>query len=134
KILALDAKKRSAAQKLEVTKYYRATLPELKTIAEPLAAARKQFDAVKGVPTPIMKELPDGKKRVTKIHVRGNFLDQSTEVKPGVPGLLHPLPKGEPSNRLTLAKWLVSPDNPLTARVTVNRYWEQIFVLPLMES
>ena len=134
KILAADAKKRNAAQKLEVTKYYRSTLPELKKVEDQLASAKKQYDLVKGVPTPIMKELPDAKKRVTKIHVRGNFLDQSTEVKPGVPGLLHPLPKGEPSNRLTLAKWLVSPGNPLTARVTVNRYWEQVFGLPLMES
>src|SRR5205085_2817676 len=51
-----------------------------------------------------------------------------------VPALLHSLPKDQPANRLTLAKWLVSPDNPLTARVTVNRYWEQVLGLPLMES
>jgi mono/diheme cytochrome c family protein len=134
KILALDAKKRSDAQRLEVTKYYRATLPELKTVAEQIAAARKQYDAVKGVPTPIMRELAEKQKRVTKIHVRGNFLDQSKVVQPGVPAFLHSLPKGQPANRLTLANWLVSPDNPLTARVTVNRYWEQVFGLPLMES
>ena len=134
KILALDAKKRSAAQQLEVTKYYRSTVPELKGVADQIAAARKQYDAAKGVPTPIMRELPDGKKRVTKIHIRGNFLDLGQQVQPGVPALLHPLPKGQPANRLTLANWLVSPDNPLTARVTVNRYWEQIFGLPLMES
>jgi mono/diheme cytochrome c family protein len=134
KLLALDAKKRSDAQKLEVTKYYRATVPELKPVADQIGAARKQYDAVKGVPTPIMRELADKQKRVTKIHVRGNFLDQSKVVQPGVPAFLHPMPKGEPANRLTLAKWLVSPDNPLTARVTVNRYWEQIFGLPLMES
>ncbi len=134
KIIALDARKRSAAQKVEVTKYYRSTLPELKTVAVQLATAKKQYDAVKGVPTPIMRELSDKQKRVTKIHVRGNFLDQSTVVQPGVPTLFHALPKDAAPNRLSLAKWLVSPDNPLTARVTVNRYWEQIFGLPLMES
>jgi hypothetical protein len=134
KILAVDAKKRNDAQKLEVTKYYRGTLPELKPVADQIATARKQFDAVKGVPTPIMRELPEKQKRVTKIHVRGNFLDQSTVVQPGVPAFLHSLPKDQPANRLTLANWLLSPDNPLTARVTVNRYWEQIFGLGLMES
>jgi hypothetical protein len=134
KIIAIDAKKRNAAQKLEVTKYYRSTLPELKKVAEQIAASKKQYDAVKGVPTPIMRELTDKKKRVTKIHLRGNFLDLGKEVQPGLPSLFHPLPKGESPNRLTLAKWLVSPDNTLTARVTVNRYWEQIFGLGLMET
>jgi hypothetical protein len=134
KILAVDAQKRSEAQKLEVTKYHRSTLPELKAVADQITAARKQYDAVKGVPTPIMRDLADGKKRTTKIHLRGNFLDQGQEVKPGVPAFLHPLPQGQPANRLALANWLVSPDNPLTARVTVNRYWEQIFGLGLMES
>ncbi|MBI3823033.1 MAG: PSD1 domain-containing protein [Planctomycetes bacterium] len=134
KILALDAKKRNDAQMLEVTKYFRTTLPELKTTADQIVAARKQYDALKGVPTPIMKELGDKQKRVTKIHIRGNFLDQGKQVTPGVPALLHSLPKDQPANRLTMARWLVSADNPLTARVTVNRYWEQIFGLPLMES
>jgi hypothetical protein len=134
KILAIDATKRNAAQKLDVTKYYRSSLPEMKALADRIAAARKQYDTVKGVPTPIMRELPEKQKRVTKIHIRGNFLDQGKEVQPGVPAFLHPLAKGEPANRLSLAKWLVSSDNPLTARVTVNRYWEQIFGLGLMES
>jgi len=134
KIIALDAKKRNAAQKLEVTKYFRSTLPELKSIADPLAAARKQLDAVKGVPTPIMRELGEKQKRVTKIHIRGNFLDLGKQVEPGLPSLFHSLPKGETPNRLTLAKWLVSADNTLTARVAVNRYWEQIFGLGLMET
>jgi hypothetical protein len=134
KILAADAKKRNDAQKLELMKYFRSTLPELKAVADQIAAARKQYDAVKGVPTPIMRELPDKQKRVTKIHIRGNFLDQGKEVRPGVPAFLHPLAKDQPANRLSLAQWLVSSDNPLTARVTVNRYWEQIFGLGLMES
>ena len=134
KILAADAKKRNDAQILEVTKYFRSTLPELKAVANQIAAARKQYDAVKGVPTPIMRELPEKQKRVTKIHIRGNFLDQGKDVQPGVPAFLHPLAKDQPANRLSLANWLVSSDNPLTARVTVNRYWEQIFGLGLMES
>src|SRR5262249_11408584 len=91
-------------------------------------------DQVKGVPTPIMKELPAGRQRVTKIHVRGDFLNQDKVVKPGTPSLLHALPKDAAANRLSLAKWLVAPENALTSRVAVNRYWEQIFGLPLMET
>ena len=134
KILAIDTKKRNDAQKLEVTRHFRLTLPEWKATADELASARKELETTKGVPTPIMRELSDKKQRVTKIHIRGNFLEQCKEVKPGVPAFLHPLAKDQPANRLSLAKWLVSPDNPLTARVTVNRYWEQIFGLGLMES
>jgi hypothetical protein len=134
KILALNTKKRNDAQKLEVTKYYRTTLPELKAVADQLATSRKQYDAVKGVPTPIMRELSDKQKRVTKIHLRGNFLDLGKEVQPATPSLFHPLPKGETPTRLALAKWLVAPENTLTARVTVNRYWDQIFGLGLMET
>ena len=74
-----------------------------------------------------MKELPDGKHRVTKIHLRGDWLNLGKEVKSGLPAMFPPLPKGESANRLGLAKWLVSPENPLTARVAVNRFWEQIF-------
>ncbi len=134
KILALDPKKRNPAQKVEVTKHYRSTLPEFKPVASQLVSSKKEYDAVKGVATPIMKELAVGKQRVTKIHVRGNFLDQSKVVPAGVPTLFHALPKDQTPNRLALANWLVSPNNPLTARVAVNRFWDQIFGLGLVES
>ncbi|MFO0849624.1 MAG: PSD1 and planctomycete cytochrome C domain-containing protein [Gemmataceae bacterium] len=83
---------------------------------------------------PVMKELPAGQRRVTKLQRRGNFQDTADVVTEGVPAALHPLPKGEPVNRLALAKWLVSPDNPLTARVTVNRFWEQVFGAGLVRT
>ena len=76
---------------------------------------------------PVMVELSKEKQRVTKILRKGNFLDPGEPVKPGVPGVLHPLPFGDPVNRLSLAKWLVDRKNPLTARVAVNRYWAQLF-------
>ncbi len=133
-LLGVEAKKRSDAQKLELTKYYRGLAPEMKEVQAKLTALRKELTAVEEIKTPIMRELPDGKKRVTKIHIRGNFLDEGKEVGPGVPGLFHALPKDRPSDRLALARWLVAPDNPLTARVAVNRYWEQIFGHGLVET
>jgi hypothetical protein len=58
---------------------------------------------------------------------RGEYDKQGEKVGPGVPAILHPLAEGEPRNRLGLAKWLVDPKNPLTARVMVNRFWGEVF-------
>ncbi len=82
---------------------------------------------------PVLKELPKDKRRVTKLQYRGNFQDLGEVVTEGTPQAFHPLPAGE-VNRLAMAKWLVSKDNPLTARVTVNRFWEQIFGTGLVRT
>ncbi len=133
-ILALKPEKRTPAQQTALTRQFRQVAPELKAIRDRLAATKKQLSALAGVTTPIMRELPPRQQRKTHILVRGNFLDKDKEVTPGVPAVFHPLAKGQPANRLTLAQWLVDPANPLTARVTVNRFWEQIFGLGLVET
>jgi hypothetical protein len=61
------------------------------------------------------------------LHHRGEFLQPTEQLEPAVPAFLPPLPKGAPANRLTFARWLVSPENPLTARVQVNRQWAAFF-------
>ena len=66
-------------------------------------------------------------RRATRIFKRGDWQKPTTEVVAGVPAALNPLPAGAPPNRLGLAQWLVSRDNPLTARVIVNRIWMQYF-------
>src|SRR5262249_37617550 len=65
--------------------------------------------------------------RPTHLLKRGNFQDKGPLVAPGVPERLHSLPQDAPPNRLGLARWLVDPENPLVARVTVNRWWAEIF-------
>ena len=65
--------------------------------------------------------------RTTTIHIRGSFLDKGEKVTPAVPAVFAPLPSDQPADRLTLARWLASERNPLTARVTINRIWEQYF-------
>lgn len=66
--------------------------------------------------------------RLTRVHKRGNFLDPGPEVKPDVPSFLPPLePRGSRPDRLDLARWLTSPDHPLTARVAVNHVWQHLF-------
>ena len=59
-----------------------------------------------------MKDLPEDKRRITKIQIRGNFQQTSDEVTEGVPAAFHPLPNDLPPNRLALAKWLIDEKNP----------------------
>ena len=63
----------------------------------------------------------------THVFLRGNYMTPGRRVEVGVPDVLHPIDPDLPANRLGLARWLVHPDNPLTARVTVNRLWSEIF-------
>ena len=80
-----------------------------------------------GVTTPILRELPAEDQRETFVHKSGNFRNLGQRVTAGVPAAFHSLPEGAPANRLGLARWITSEENPLTARVTVNRLWARLF-------
>jgi len=82
----------------------------------------------------IMNDVP--KMRATYVLNRGNYDSpiKEKELQPGVPSALPPLPEGAEANRLGLAKWLVSGEHPLTARVTVNRYWTMLFGTGIVSS
>jgi hypothetical protein len=73
----------------------------------------------------VSKELKEP--RDTFVLVRGEYDKRADQVQPAVPEVMPSLPKGSPNNRLGLAKWLVDPAHPLTARVVVNRFWHQHF-------
>jgi hypothetical protein len=93
-------------------------------VTEAIAALAK----IPGLELPVMQELPASERRETRLFVRGNFLEKTGEpLTPGVPSLFPPLPANAPTNRLTLARWFFQPGQPLTARVAVNRFWEQLF-------
>jgi len=77
--------------------------------------------------TLVMQERPPGHERPTFRQHRGEFLQPKEEVTPDVPSFLPPLPKNVSKDRITLARWLVSGQNPLTGRVVMNRYWETLF-------
>ena len=81
-----------------------------------------------------MKELTGGESRKTHVFVRGNWLVHGEEVQPDVPAILPALKNDMPQNRLGLAQWLVNDENPLTSRVIVNRFWEQIFGVGIVET
>ncbi|WP_417747193.1 PSD1 and planctomycete cytochrome C domain-containing protein [Rosistilla oblonga] len=82
--------------------------------------------------TMVMKER--AKPRTTTVLIKGDFTRPDAEVAPGTPSILHPLQTGnDPPNRLDLARWIMSPENPLTARVIVNRIWQHYFGRGLSE-
>jgi len=82
--------------------------------------------------TMVLRELP--RPRETHIHIGGDFTRKGERVGPGALGVLHPFHAGPKANRLDLAKWLVSEENPLVARVTVNRFWQHYFGKGLVET
>jgi len=84
--------------------------------------------------TPIMIDNPDDMHRVTHVFEKGNWLVQGKVVEPATPRSLNPFPAAAPRNRLGLAMWLTSRQNPLTARTMVNRVWEQLFGTGLVET
>jgi hypothetical protein len=84
--------------------------------------------------TPIMVENPQGFRRKTYVFERGNWLVKGKQVTADIPAYLGKLPTGETRNRLALARWITSENNPLTARALVNRIWEQFFGKGLVET
>jgi len=91
---------------------------------------------VKPATVPVMQELEGDKRRVTKLQHRGNWQDLGPEVTEAIPATFPP-PKIDAAgrlDRLALARWLVDRDNPLTARVVVNRLWERLFGIGLVAT
>ena len=134
KILQKPANERTSAELGELANYFRTIAPEWKGPRDALAAARKaETDFEKSIPrTSIMEEL--AKPRETHLLIRGSFLTRGDSVNPGTPASLHAFPAGAPTNRLGFARWLVDTNNPLTARVAVNRAWESFFAVGLVET
>ena len=102
--------------------------------ADQIAALKKKIGEMElTIPTTlIMAEMPQP--RPTFILTRGAFDQPAEKVEPATPAVLPPMTADLPRNRLGLAKWLVSPENPLTARVTVNRFWQQAFGYGLVKT
>ena len=100
-----------------------------------LLETNRRLALIPTVGLPVMAEQPDYERRETLEFERGNFLTKVGAVlSPNVPAAFPPLPQGAPRNRLTWARWFFESGQPLTARVAVNRYWEQLFGIGLVET
>ena len=94
-----------------------------------------QLAAIPSVQLPVMVEEQPYERRATLEFERGNFLNKiGPDLSPDVPAIFPKLPDGTPRNRLTLARWFFQPGQPLTARVAVNRYWEELFGTGIVET
>lgn len=114
--------------------YLRGQHPERLEAAKELEELQAKLAAAPSVTTPVMEELPPDRQRTTHVLERGNFLQKGHEVQAGVPAAFAPWPEGQPKNRLGFAHWLLAEENPLTARVTVNRFWMSFFGTGLVET
>jgi hypothetical protein len=127
-LLKVEAAKRNAKQKEQLTNYYRSITPNLKEAQTKLAETQKRkADYSKAIPTTLVSA--SGSPRMVRMLPRGNWLDDSGEVVlPATPVSLPVLKlEKQRADRLDLAKWMVSPDNPMTSRVFVNRLWMLFF-------
>jgi hypothetical protein len=133
-ILQTTAEKRNRKQLEELEKHWQPTEP---AYAELLKKQRAALDARDGfaraIPRVMVME-DMSKPRDTFVLFRGSYEKPTDKVPLATPGILPPLPGDAPRNRLGLARWLVSPNHPLTARVTVNRAWQQFFGLGLVKT
>jgi mono/diheme cytochrome c family protein len=135
-IVAISSAARTPGQVAKLRHYY---LSE--HAPEPIRAARQKIIELakrrtefeeRFPSTMVMEELPQ--RRETFILARGQYDKPGEQVAPAVPASLHPLPSAAARDRLSLARWLVDPANPLVARVTVNRFWQMYFGAGLVKT
>ena len=135
-LAAIPAERRTPAQaeKLRLAFLDQYAPPEIGEAWRAAAALEREREALwASFPTVmVMEELAE--RRPTFRLERGAYDNPAEEVSPGVPAVLPPLPEGVEANRLSFARWLVDPDHPLTARVTVNRFWQTYFGTGLVKT
>ena len=134
KVLETDPEKRSKEQTIAIATHYRGIAPALNSVRGQLGKTQKQRDAdAKAIPTTLIAT--SIKPRMMRVLPRGNWLDDSGEVvQPAVPQFLATLKVDGRGTRLDLAKWFVAKDNPLVARVFVNRLWKICFGQGIVSS
>ena len=136
KHLAVPVAQRTPAQKKALADFYAASVDvasvDLAAASEALVAEEAAIRARSTV-THIQEERKDSQP-MANILMRGAYDKLGEKVTPAGFSALHPMPKDAPANRLGLAQWLMAPENPLTARVTVNRFWQELFGTGLVRT
>ena len=133
-VLAIASADRTEQQRKDLATFYRSVAVSLKPARDRVAALQKDLKAL-GIPTAlVMRERVAHERPSAYVRRRGSFVDKGERVYANVPAGLHPLAENQMPNRLGLARWIVDPENPLTARVAVNRAWEQFFGRGIVET
>ena len=125
---------RTPDERKDLADFYRNRAGSLHADRDQLKDLRKQLDNLGIASTLVLQESASYSRPSTPIRLRGQFLSKGDAVYAAVPAALNPLPESELPNRLGLARWIASKDNPLTARVEVNRIWEQYFGRGIVET
>ncbi|MEQ9379271.1 MAG: PSD1 and planctomycete cytochrome C domain-containing protein [Pirellulales bacterium] len=120
----------SEMDRVELRRHYLRISPELASARQRIEELQKRLP--KFPTTMVMQERPEDNPRRTFLHHRGEYLALLEEVTPGVPSVF--AKSSQPTNRLEFARWLVSDENPLVARVTVNRSWRALFGAGLVRT
>jgi hypothetical protein len=134
-ILKIPVEKRTDAQSGRIREYYLANYPpvSLRAVRQRLAALEREVKELRET-LPRVMVMSDARPRQTHILERGQYLMPRQAVEPGTPEALPGATASRPKNRLGLAQWLTSADNPLTSRVQVNRYWQLFFGVGLVKT
>lgn len=132
--LNLPANQRTAKQQESLNDRFRSSAPMFEATRNQMDKLRAELKSLNIVTALVMGEQKSYERPSTFLRERGNFMNKGPQVFAATPAVLHPLPDNAPANRLGLARWLVDENNPLVARVTVNRFWEQIFGRGIVET
>jgi hypothetical protein len=132
--LRIAADQRTPEQRTKITEAFLATNSEYSALLARQKTHQKSLSDLRGSfpKVMVMQDRPESRK--TFILTRGLYSKPADEVTANIPEKLPQLPQGEAVNRLALARWIVSNDNPLTARVTVNRFWQMFFGIGLVKT
>jgi len=132
--LAMAKSNRTEKENRDLSAHFRSTTPLLKAERDRLKELQDSAKNLGIVTALVLQEKSGFDRPSTWVRERGNFYSHGDKVYAGTPASLPPLPDNAPTNRLGLARWLVDESNPLTARVTVNRFWEQFFGRGIVET
>jgi hypothetical protein len=133
-VLAMRKEQRSPEQAKELAEYFRGIATSLEAARDELTERKNELERLGIVTAMVMQEMPGYERPSDYVRVRGAFSSKADKVYADVPAVLGALPESELPNRLGLARWLVSRENPLTARVAINRIWEHYFGRGIVET
>jgi len=125
---------RTQEQNNDLSEYFLTMAPSLRPVRQRLKELRESLADLRIATAEVMAERRSFERPSTYLRIRGGYNTRGEKLFAATPAFLHPMPETEMPNRLGLARWLADPENPLVARVTVNRFWEQFFGRGLVEA